>query len=132
MKFSTEDCAFCYLSKGTFHGIATSNRKPNQRHNCDHCSSTLLPKGSITKSQYFCIEIQNHEIQSGFMVKVLKDEDNKEEWFLAHTRQGKESPLFPLIGQPASTISNHVSKSTNANISWPKSPELNKIFPASK
>ena len=96
--FSTQDCAFCYVSQGVITGC-NPKRSASAEAKCSKCKSKLPPRGSILNIRYLEVsDSKGERVGSGFMMKVLRESDQKEDWYLCHVRGGRGSKLFPLIG----------------------------------
>lgn len=116
--FTTQDCAFCYVSKGLLTGCRPG-RGPNQDGHCAKCKSKLPPKGTIYNVRSLMIIGEDEEqVASGHMMKILRASDACTDWYLCYASGGTKSPLFPLIGSSAEAIKKWI-KDNGYTAKWP-------------
>jgi hypothetical protein len=63
-------------------------------------------------------------IGTGFVTKVKRESDNKEEWYLTHCRGGAGNALFPKIGWTGDLLKGWI-KDNNYRAVWPAGKNLN-------
>lgn len=116
-QFTTEDCAFCFVSKGLATGCL-SDREPSERLKCSKCGSLLPPRGKIEQVRYFAVLKNRKIVSDGYFMKVLREADAESEWYLCHVRGGKENFLFCAIGLSAPKVK-EIIVNAGGEVTWP-------------
>ena len=117
-KITTEDCGFCYVSAGVVTGC-DPGREADEDGYCSRCRSLLPPKGEILSQRRLeILDADENKVALGYVIKVKRKRDDKEDWYLFHCKGGAGSRLFGAMGMDAEGIKRFLEEE-NLVAFWP-------------
>lgn len=122
-KITTENCGFCYVSSGIVTGC-DPGREAGETGYCSRCRSPLPPKGKIlSQKRLEVLDADKDKVALGYVIKVKRKLDDKEDWYLFHCTGGAASKLFGAMGMDAEGIKGFLAEK-NLVAFWPSGPAL--------